>query len=182
METGTLKDLNVQPGDVVEDTSDRKFFEVRYLREYEAHGRTTWPNEMSEDDYWSLTGIDTWRIVSRASDAPKPWSDMTDEERTPILLHWSRGGEVEYFDTATYKWCEDDDFEPFVYDDVAYRAKPAEPMVKTVTLYGSAKKGMNRTWGFSTVDFNSADTHTITLTLRDGIPDPVAKVEPIETP
>lgn len=67
------------------------------------------------------------------------------------------------------EWVE---WDPSFSDSVTYRAKPT-PVVETVKLYfGPLTVGALRTPC-------RKDTHRITLTIRDGIPDPVAMVEPL---
>lgn len=53
-----------------------------------------------------------------------------------------------------------------------YRKKPA-PKIETVVLYGLKSGGH---WIFGEADA-SDDTHSITMTLTEGVPNPVAKVE-----
>ena len=100
------------------------------------------------------------------TDAPKLWRDMTDAEKGALLLDEYEDRTVEMCDGGHwYKKMRHSMFNP----NFTYRRKP-EPQVETVVLYW--QKGAN-----AISEMLDTDTHSITLTLRDGKPDPVAKVE-----
>ena len=105
-----------------------------------------------------------------------PWGEMTDAEKGALLLAHHEGKVIEEMAIKkTYQldvsgvwlnWTG-----PVKWDDhSAYRIKP-EPKRETVTMYGSSRKGMNGTWGMSTVDMQPCDTNRITFTTKDGEPD-----------
>lgn len=149
-EVGTLKELNVKPGDVVRCE--------QWLGKYYTAGKeypvvAGFGYRGKSIGTKNTTGI--WSIVSRASDNPKLWKDMTPEEKGALLLAHHEGKEIEchdgtsWFVTSNPKW---------VYCH-AYRIRP-EPKVETVTLSGNDI----RFSGF----FKG---HRITFTLVDGKPD-----------
>jgi hypothetical protein len=128
MKTGTLKELNVKPGDVVEcvvsryETTNAIKVGDRFV--VRADGWVSGPKH--------ATGrAADWRIVSRAPAAPKLWRDMTPEEKGALLLASHEGKVVEY---EAHGWHEAAANDPGWYDDTAYRVKP-EPVRETVTLW-----------------------------------------------
>jgi len=79
-EKGTLAELDVKPGDVVEDTDDGMMFTVSKVDRL-VSGETIWPSgRIVHNDSWSLDGVDTWRIFTRATDAPQRYVVVTDTE------------------------------------------------------------------------------------------------------
>lgn len=72
-ETGTLAELDVKPGDVVENVNG-----ITYKLKLNRVGE--WCD--AEDDVELVAGA-KWRIISRAAqdDKPKPWGEMTDAEK-----------------------------------------------------------------------------------------------------
>lgn len=84
-----------------------------------------------------ITYRDLWdsetkfRIVSRASDTPKLWRDMTDAEKGVLLLAHHEGEVIENTREGDGKWFA---AEPCWGDNYAYRIKP-EPVRETVGLY-----------------------------------------------
>lgn len=79
-ETGTLAELDVKPGDVVEDTYDGTVFTVSIV-DGMVHGDTKWPGgSFTQVDSWNLNGLNTWRIISRAT--PQRYVVATDTETT----------------------------------------------------------------------------------------------------
>jgi len=158
METGTLKELNLKPGDVVEwvdfepighhtlDFIDGEFFEFATSRGPYTH---------------HLKCTDRFRIISRASDTPKTWGEMTDAEKGALLLAAHEGKVIEH--KSSHKWREKKVTFRF-NDNGIYRVRP-EPVRETVTLTGYPARG------YFHHDLGSQDTHRITFTLTDGTPD-----------
>jgi hypothetical protein len=112
----TLRELNVKPGDVVEH--------CKGFKEEVAHNHTYDFCKMKSGGEWTW-GAARWRIVSRASDTPKLWRDMTPEEKGALLLAHHEGKVIECHDdtkwyTAKY---------PLWDTDAAYRVRP-EPKWK----------------------------------------------------
>lgn len=107
----------------------------------------------------------------------KMLEDMTDEEVGALVKASKRGEviQVGYFvgtDEEYWKGIAWPNWDLETY----YRIKP-KPTVEIVELFG---KKMNGEWGFSTGKPWPKDTHKITLTIRDGVVDAVAKVEKSE--
>jgi len=156
----TLKELNVQPGDVV-------------YYHYAALGRGG--NRVFRSYLPDGNGIDSegdhmaaeapyWHLVSRAVDTPKLWRDMTPEEKGALLLAHHEGKVIEFcnggewYEPSPCRW----------HPGNAYRVHP-EPKVEAVIVYGS-QSSINDNFHFGP-DFNSDDTHRITFNLIDGEPD-----------
>ena len=162
METGTLKELNVKPGDVVEWVDDGTIHEI-VLACVIPNGES-FPSEVYAElsNYgWGVFCEERFRIISRASDPePKLWRDMTPEEKGALLLAAHEGEVIEYEGHGWHKVACND---PVWYDDTAYRVRP-EPKRETVTTYAKADAigGLCR----------SDATHRITFDLIDGQPDP----------
>jgi hypothetical protein len=136
-ETGTLKELNVKAGDVVEC--------VKSVGDFTPGNEYTITREgwIADDDgvIWGPGRIlhypigSTFRIVSRADDTLKIWCDMTPEEKSAIWLGFYQGKQVQYCKPGL-KWTKDTDFDPDNpgHDiDLAYRIKP-EPVRETTNI------------------------------------------------
>ena len=149
----TLRELDVQPGDVVEDEYG--------FRKTVGHNSTGEFCHMT-DQSMSFWGSPIWRIVSRASDTPKPIRDMTDAEIGALVRAKNEGKAIEVADTFNGAW--EPAPQPGWYASVAYRVSP-EPKRETVTLHGSVT---DEVWGRGTMEY---DTHRITFDLIDGRPD-----------
>lgn len=176
-EVGTLSELNVQPGDVVECVS--------WKGDIFRPGKTAKVGYEAHDVHPQDGG--TWRIISRAA-APLPYGharlpsgevvDLTAITAPFGLLPAdvqqalrAHGGPYEAWQVEGY-W---EAMTPGWGLAVTYRVKPQPPApkVEEVVLYGF----MNRMGVYFDKEEDMGDTHRITLTLRDGVPDPVAKVE-----
>lgn len=134
-ETGTLADLDVKPGDVVEwfNTSVVNPMEV-ISASIITSGAFEGQVEAVLSGYGSgIFSVEQFRIISRASDTPKTWGEMTDAEKGELLLAWQRCDQLQYWDTDKKEW-ESTDIHPFEFEADAYRVKP-EPVRETVTLY-----------------------------------------------
>ena len=149
-EVGTLKELDVKPGDVVymHDAHDQ------YTVDENPHKT---PGEVK-----ATTGFHyDWRmatIISRATPSPKLWRDMTDAEKGALLLAKHEGKEVQ--------WCPDGYWTNAwaVQDPYAYRIRP-EPKVDVVTMYAASNmKGFGPTRGVKSA-------YQITFNTIDGKPD-----------
>ena len=124
-EIGTLKELNLQPGDVVEYTFGGwgDPFSYKVTRE--------WVDSVL---LWEEADRPYWRIVSRAprpeADTPKLWRDMSPEEKGALLLAHHEGKVIEVWDSKSWVrrsfnvWAEGN----------AYRVRP-EPKRVTIGLY-----------------------------------------------
>jgi hypothetical protein len=132
-EVGTLGELNVKPGDVVECVAGHEWFTPG--RQY-----TITPGGWVVDDKgnaWGacntlLPGRPRFRVVSRASDGPKLLRDMTDAEIGALLRANMRGKIIQGIYSSDRVWR---DFTsapkwlPYAY----YRIKP-EPTRETVEI------------------------------------------------
>ena len=122
-ETGTLAELNAQPGDVVEWIDEGSIHTVE-----KAETITGDIFSGATDAKLSGYGIgifmnEEFRLISRASDTPKTWGEMTDEEKGALLLAWQRGEQLQYWDADNAVW-ESTDIHPFEFEADAYRIKP----------------------------------------------------------
>lgn len=155
-EIGTLKELKVKPGDVVEcihgagGVMEGSYYKI--TGDYKINGHPIREVNCSE-----------FQVVSRASEAPadypKLWKDMTPEEKGALLLADYEGKTIQYYDKLWH-------VAPVgvFRDKFAYRVKP-EPYHKQVALYfGELRVG-------ALVSRVRTDTHRITFDLIDGKPD-----------
>lgn len=139
-ETGTLVELKVQPGDVVENMSSGKRPEIllkngEVCYNYLGAGYGT-PIGLARQQY---------RLISRAADTPKTWGEMTDAEKGALLLAYHEGKVIEWFHFDNKVWTNVP-HNGCLWDEVfAYRIKP-EPKRETVTMYGERNRLY---WGFS---------------------------------
>ena len=115
MKTGTLQELNVQPGDVVVNLKTGNSYTV-------AHDMTVGGPHVS-------VCVDTYGIISRAprDENPKLWRDMTAEEKGALLLAAHEGEVIEHDDlTYTYSW--EVARSPTWNENIAYRVKPDDDL------------------------------------------------------
>ena len=164
METGTLRELNVKPGDVVEFVTGSAGFED-YTKKYggtysvvDADGDTKQHSDGSQG--WCNESSHKFRIISRASDTPKTWGEMTDAEKGALLLAAHEGKVIESKYAHESQW--------YSYE-LRWDEDRPEPVRETVTLYGCEFKEDG--WLFSPDKMPDGDTHRITFTLTDGTPD-----------
>ena len=159
-ETGTLAELNVKPGDVVECVGLGRPSNSHYVtfgKQY-AILRDGW---FIDDEGDLCRGhSNMFRIVSRASATPKTWGEMTDEEKSALLLADYQGKTIEFingYDVKDWKKAV-----PKWADFCSYRVKP-EPKRETVYCWWNGHNVHNK---------NHTDrTHRITFDLIDGKPD-----------
>lgn len=154
METGTLKELGVKAGDVVEYILGDRY--------------TIYENQRLKHTFGEVIFYDSWdsapyfRIISRASKTPKTWGEMTEAEKGALLLAYHDGKVIEYYDDGPWFKCIDN---PSWSYGNAYRIKP-EQKRETVTIYiGRPEGGSWAPW------CDDDDTHRITFDLIDGEPD-----------
>lgn len=152
--TGTLAELNVKPGDVVELVSvdGNEFIGTKCTIDESG-------NANSDSGLFFDPGIDdmfsrTWRIISRASDTAKTWGEMTDAEKGDSATMEA----IEYIDEVF-----DSKLAQRVRDELGI--KP-EPKSETVTLY----HGPDDTAAFTGYK-RANDDVVITYTRIDGKPD-----------
>lgn len=152
-EVGTLAEIGAKPGDVVADALGWKANVVM-------HDRRICVIYDHWDEPEERNRYDQYRIVSRASDAPKLWRDMTPEEKGALLLAHHEGKAIEYFSHIDHEWGRIS--EPDWQYNYAYRIKP-EPKVETVTTHG--------TWCNKGKMPKTQYVYEITFNLIDGKPD-----------
>ena len=155
---GTLKELGVVVGDVVEYVSGSPTHDYRLGDRYTCTIKDGELIVRYERGWFSSVEEDSWlyRIISRATPKPKIWRDMTPEEKGALLLAAHEGKEVQCH-YGVEGWCRRS-FEVFAVGN-AYRIKP-EPKIETVTMSGDDI----RLGGF-------IKGHRITFITRDGKPD-----------
>ena len=162
-DVGTLKELGVEVGDVVEYVSGSPTHDYRLGDRYTCTIKDGELIVRYERGWFSSVEEDSWlyRIISRATPKPKIWRDMTPEEKGALLLAAHEGKVIEYSAYGNDGWRAD---KPDWCDNLYYRIK-LEPKVEKVTWYSSAKmKGSGEVKGPRT-------THRITFNTIDGKPD-----------
>jgi hypothetical protein len=135
MDFGTLKELNVKPGDVVCVAST-------WHGAYIQNGATWTVHRVDGDDYFGMkptypsghTGTPLcsgtgFRIISRADAKPKTWGEMTDDEKGALLLAWHYMKVIELFQDG--QWLQTNF--PGWLNGYAYRIRP-EPVRTRVDL------------------------------------------------
>jgi hypothetical protein len=158
MKIGTLQELNLKPGDVVECVTAKtkaftpgcryKVFEKRGL--VKVHDDDGYPVHSSTSEFQLVTG------------QPLTWAEMTPEEKGALLLARHEGKVIEYWQepvgwldvTTVCSWS----------DQYAYRVRP-EPVREVVTMAGYIDRG------YFHVRSGVNDTHRITFDLINGKPD-----------
>ena len=171
---GTLKELGVVVGDVVEYVSGSPTHDYRLGDRYTCTIKDGELIVRYERGWFSSVEEDSWlyRIISRATPKPKIWRDMTPEEKGSLLLAPYEGKVIEYYTSRTNIWHK---WNSYIFDDngcvvftnnVAYRIK-SEPKVETVTMGGFE---WNCEWHFRT-NKDARQEYRITFNLIDGKPD-----------
>ena len=150
---GTLKELDVKPGDVLQWEGGEHFpCEVVEIDKSIVHMETP-------EGYLSYNlqyCCHPWVVISRASDKPKLWRDMNDAEKSALLLAHHEGKVIEVMDGNT--WYRKTF--PVFADGNAYRVRP-EPEVEVIELYGNEDTSFYR-------GGPCFDTHCITFNIVDG--------------
>ena len=143
-EIGTLEELNVKPGDVVEYDGG---FGGKIVKRTVAgwKGSRCYHTDHEFGGSVFMMRGPGWRIISRASGTPKTWGEMTDEEKGVLLLAHHEGKVIEFLN-GPYGWSLASS--PRWRSEQSYRIRP-EHKRETVAI----------------------DTHRITFDLIDGEPD-----------
>ena len=167
MKAGTLKELNVRAGDVVEGLfSENSIAEIDGVLWCLDQGGFPWLR-VSES-------IGEYTLISRATTEPLPHGHVTLSDGRTIDLTANRvrcdlmdpeelqamkdhGGPWEKWGLGEWSHCS----EPMWITAMTYRVAP-KPVVETVVLYGELYVGK---WGRR---HGALDTHRITLTIQDG--------------
>lgn len=160
-EVGTLKELGVQVGDVLQWVGGERFpctisaVTSTYVYMNTPGGKVEYSFEWCDHP---------WEVISRASETPKLWRDMTPEEKGALLLAAHEGKVIENsldgvnWIAAKACWA----------DDYAYRIKP-EPKVEIVTnteMYITARGSI-----VSNAKLDGAKPVKLTYTKFDGVID-----------
>jgi hypothetical protein len=173
-QTGTLKELNVQPGDVVKSVDGaegvKDYFAKFIGLEWEVRSNDVWCAEI--EDSFIIDCEHIFTVVSRATpaDTPKTWGEMTDAEKGALLLAELDGecleqkGRVIVNGESLFRWAPKQ--EGCWLDSFAYRIKP-EPLVETVTAYADPNLG----GGFEVNSHCEHWPYRITFTTTNGKPD-----------
>jgi hypothetical protein len=156
MQTGTLKELDVKPGDVVEWI---KYEHVGlHTLDFVSGGDFVFDTRRGPFTH-NVNDPDEFRIISRAT--PKTWAEMTPEEKGALLLaHHENPGSVEFLFNEEWTVLKGLGW----LDDMRYRVRP-EPVREVVTMAGYIDRG------YFHVRSGVNDTHRITFDLIDGEPD-----------
>ena len=162
--TGTLKELGVKPGDVVEYPGVAQYEVMENGDVISIGGRRI---KLAEGIKHRYSGF---RIVSRAEDTPKLWRDMTPEEKGALLLAHHEGKKFQFTRPNICNEWRDVEWRDVEWRDVdghpswnpccAYRVKP-EPKVETVDIIHA----------YDITGELYSDTHRITFRTIDGEPD-----------
>ena len=170
-DVGTLKELGVQAGDVVDNQISKELYDIILAKQGVKHERINLCDfgklyALSRDGA-SHQSVDesflpNWRIISRATSEPKLWRDMTAEEKGALLLAAHEDWRcIEVFKDDEWYTCGRSTWKP----DIAYRVKP-EPKVETVEFTGHIDAGIFFR------GLNSVKPQVkITFTTIDGKPD-----------
>lgn len=163
MITGTLKELNVQVGDVVEAYSyaQGKLSVSKRRWQIESTHPTFRGIRLPDGELRDLGKSFIFKLVGRAGDKPKLWGEMTDDEQGALLLARHRGQTIEFSSGGRIPWKKlewDFDWLP----EHAYRVCA----VGTVTISGY--HDADHSWIFG--DADEQDTHTLTFTVQGNEP------------
>ena len=169
MQTGTLQELNVQPGDVVEFVEgcpsgstcpgDKLVCSERHGIFFVKHNVNGIPCAFTKASHH------TFRIISRAprDETPKLWRDMTAEEKGALLLA-AHEGEVLEQHQGSFGWQERVDI-PMWQGNNAYRVKPDD--VRETAKF--------KWWVEDDISgFKTSATYQISIDLINGEPYPAS--------
>lgn len=164
-EIGTLAELNVKPGDVVQCLELSISANVHYLKagkQYSIVRGKKGACFIDEEGDECFGHLNIFQIVSRASqpdpETPTLWKDMTPGEKGALLLAHHEGKTIEWTRSpgdADYRQSTAHNLRPVWSDNHAYRIRPSKPKRMTVDLMADFKR-------IGTID------------LIDGKPDPAS--------
>lgn len=148
-----LKDWNPQKGDVFQSEYAR-YSKLRCL------GDTFTIDWWEENDLTTPRGVDwfqgNYRLVSRANLEPKPFGDLSPEEKKELLNDWVDGKTVEgYFNRGRWEKIQN----PVWVDSRAYRIKPEPTITKETRHY--TVKGMKTVVEYTLTDDEVTDVNLV---------------------
>lgn len=114
----TLENLGLKVGDVVQCYKDSGMGNFRSYKTYTSMVDGSLKNEYGLDDFESIS---TFTVVSRASQTPKPFWELSDAEKGALLLAHHEGKRIEV-QGSDGSWRHTMD--PGFYGDVTYRIAP----------------------------------------------------------
>jgi hypothetical protein len=146
IEGKTLQELGVKAGDVVRWKDNA----TTYMIKMNNDGEYCTGDDMATLDDQSPH----WSIVSRATQSPTLWRDMTDAEKGALLLAKFEGRDVDVWSDGL--WCKTT---PLFLDTYAYRIKPTPKVEQhAMRLVGN----------------DTGNIYYGTINLVDGTPDPAS--------
>ena len=134
-EVGTLKELNVKPGDVVEWPGIGEYLVLN------GGGVVSKVSAGLLKDGIDYPG-NRFRIVSRAEATPKLWRDMTPEEKGALLLTYHEGKVIEWHHKEKDGWAPLR--RPSWLPGVAYRIKPTRTKSEWSAWFTSKADGTTK--------------------------------------
>ena len=164
-EIGTLEELNVKRGDVVNrDVSNGEEWIIKFTELDEFLGVKPHYKENHKGIKLGKSYKD-WTIVSRASDNPRSWKELTDQEQGALLLAHHRGEVIEYL-SAIDGWCPTIANRPSWQLHTRYRVKPKD-IIDTITFFGRELEYCDGLVLRSDCRYNK-DTISATLPTKNG--------------
>lgn len=168
VDVGTLKELNVKPGDVVKvcETPGGVQLNSGAVWEIKRYDGSSFfavkPSYSQEHSGVRLCNSTRFHLISRVPNKPKLWKDMTPEEKGALLLAHQEGKVIEWTDRLGSDFIRNSvTYTPVWSDTHAYRVRP-EPKVETLTMYGTPRVPV---FGPSNI---TGSTHKLTYNLVDG--------------
>ena len=134
--TGTLKELGVKPGDVVEYPGVAQYEVMENGDVISIGGRRI---KLADGIKHRYSGF---RIVSRAEATPKLWRDMTPEEKGALLLTYHEGKVIEWHHKEKDGWVPLR--RPSWLPGVAYRIKPTRTKSEWSAWFTSKADGTTK--------------------------------------
>ena len=165
--TGTLEELDVKKGDVVKrDVPNGEEWTIKFVKSGEFLGVKPYYTENHKGKKLRKSYND-WVVVSRASDRPRRWKELTDQEQGALLLAQHRGETIEYL-SAIDEWRPTFCNRPSWQLHTCYRVKP-KPVVGALTMCGHISESLKYAV-FKHVDFKnpSIDNHRLVFSTQDG--------------
>ena len=155
--TGTLSELDVKAGDVVEclinSVGDEYNRENPFTIDYDL-------GAFNNTERYGYNDTCEYRLISRASHTPRTWAELTDEEQGKLLLAHHRGEVIEFWVNHSDYWTVIN--EPAWHDWAPYRVQPQpKPITTDVFCEVNGVKTVVGTINIigDSVDLDSLDPH-----------------------